>query len=311
MPAAYECLPSRPSVAGNEPAGRGALALGQLRILRHAAVEGDRAARVEAAAARDRGGIGRLAREQGARVHARVDGRHDRQERLRIRMLRIAQHLLGGTDLDDPAEVHHGHAVAQRPGHADVVRDQEHREGARAAQLDQQTQHLRAHRDVERGDGLVADERLGLQRERRRDHDALALTARELMRVAAPEAVRRRQAGVVQRRDASEHAVLALGHPGRGEALLHRCADGAPRIERLIGILEDQLHAPPQSAEIAVDGLIVELDAAGARLLQAEQRARKRRLAAARLAHEAERLSASPDQVDAIDRTHQGARPRW
>ena len=41
--------------------------------------------------------------------------------------------------------------------------------------------------------------------------------------------------------------------------------------------------------------------------LEAEQRARERRLAAARLADEPERLAAPPGEVDAVDRAHRRA----
>src|SRR5205807_2261957 len=53
-----------------------------------------------------------------------------------------------------------------------------------ALQACQQIQYLRPDRDVERGDRLVAHDQLWPQRERAGDHDALALAARELVRVA-------------------------------------------------------------------------------------------------------------------------------
>ena len=56
-----------------------------------------------------------------------------------------------------------------------------------ALQLEQQVDDLRSDRDVERGDRLVADDELRLQRDRARDPDALPLSARELVR----EAIRR------------------------------------------------------------------------------------------------------------------------
>ncbi len=52
------------------------------------------------------------------------------------------------------------------------------------AQVLQQVDHLRLHRDVERRDGLVADEQARLDRERPRDPDPLALASGELGRVA-------------------------------------------------------------------------------------------------------------------------------
>ena len=53
-----------------------------------------------------------------------------------------------------------------------------------ALEVAQQVEDLRLDRHVERGDRLVRDDHLRLERERARDPDALALPARELVRVA-------------------------------------------------------------------------------------------------------------------------------
>ncbi len=51
-------------------------------------------------------------------------------------------------------------------------------------QLDEQVQHLRLHRDVERRDRLVQHQDVGPQHQRAGDGDAPALAAGEHMRVA-------------------------------------------------------------------------------------------------------------------------------
>ena len=51
-------------------------------------------------------------------------------------------------------------------------------------QLEQQIDDLRLHRDVERRDQLVGDQAFGLDGERARDADALALAAGEFVRIA-------------------------------------------------------------------------------------------------------------------------------
>ena len=99
----------------------------------------------------------------------------------------------------DAPEVHHRDAVAERPGSADVVRDQEQRQPACAAQAEQKVEHLGAYGDVERRDRLVAHEPCGLRCERARNRDALALPARELERIAVPEALRGRESRVLER----------------------------------------------------------------------------------------------------------------
>src|SRR5437773_2063702 len=86
---------------------------------------------------------------------------------------------------------------------------------------------------------LRARRRLG--RERARDADPLALAAGELVRVAA------RIAGIEthfleQRRHPLRD--LALGEePVDLEPLGHGVADRHPRVERAVGILEDDLHS--------------------------------------------------------------------
>ena len=102
-------------------------------------------------------------------------------------MLRRAEDLVRLGDLDELAAVHHGDAVADVADRREVVGDEEVREPELGLQVAQQVQDLRAHRDVERRDRLVADDERGVGRERPRDRDALALTARELERAALAE----------------------------------------------------------------------------------------------------------------------------
>ena len=90
--------------------------------------------------------------------------------------------------LDDGAEVHHRDAVGDVLDHGEIVRDEDVGEAEPVLQVAQQVEDLRADRDVERGDRLVADDELRLDRQRARDRDALALAAGKLVRVAAREA---------------------------------------------------------------------------------------------------------------------------
>jgi hypothetical protein len=90
--------------------------------------------------------------------------------------------LVGG--LDQLAQVHHRHPVADVLDHRQVVGDEQVRQPEAPLQVLQQVDHLRLDRDVERRDRLVADDQLRIDRQRARDADALALAARELVRVA-------------------------------------------------------------------------------------------------------------------------------
>ena len=51
-----------------------------------------------------------------------------REQRLGVRMLRIAEQLIGGGDLHDLAQVHHRDTIANVFDHGQVVRDEQVRE---------------------------------------------------------------------------------------------------------------------------------------------------------------------------------------
>ena len=87
-------------------------------------------------------------------------------------------------ELDGLAEVHHQHAVGDVADDVEVVRDEDVGQAEVALQVLEQVQDLRLHRDVERRDGLVADDQLRIDGERAGDADALALAAGELVREA-------------------------------------------------------------------------------------------------------------------------------
>ena len=145
----------------------------------------------------------------------------------------------------------------------------------------------------------------GLERQRAGDADALALAAGELVRVVAPSAPA--QADALEQRGDALAALLAA------RRCRARCS-GSPTIspadmrgiERRVRILEDDLHLPavgPQSRLAqARDVLAVKPDAAGGRLDQPQHGAADRRLAAAALADQAERLAALDREADAVDR---------
>ena len=108
-------------------------------------------------------------------------------------------------------------------------------------------QHLRAHRDVEHRDRLVADQPVGVEHERGGDRHALALAARQLVRVAVGEALGR-QADVGRAR-ASTRVALGGAHALHEQRLGHDRAHAHARVERLVRVLEDHLHAPAQRAQ--------------------------------------------------------------
>ena len=119
----------------------------------------------------------------------------------RVRMLRIVEHRLGRADLDQLALLHHADAMGEAAHQVQVVGDEQQRHAELGLQRVEQRQDLRLDGDVERGRRLVADQKLRLAGQRHGDHGALALAARELMRIAVDASLRLRDAGAPQQLD--------------------------------------------------------------------------------------------------------------
>ena len=77
-----------------------------------------------------------------------------------VGMARVGEHVCRRAILDDLAGIHDGHPVGDARDHAEVVRDQHHRDAELALQICQQPQDLRLDGDVERGGRLVGDQQL-------------------------------------------------------------------------------------------------------------------------------------------------------
>src|SRR5205085_8818083 len=187
-------------------------------------------------------------------------------------------------------------AVGDVLHHREIVRDEDVREVEAPLKILQKIDHLRLDRDVERRDRLVADDEPRLDRERARDADALALPARELVRIAAR--VMRREADEPQQLlDARPQLLRSRDEAVEPQRLTENLAHGHARIERGIGVLEDDLHGAPERAHLVLAELedipAGETYGAGGRLDQAQHQPSRGRLAATRLAHERERLAGS------------------
>ena len=240
------------------------------------------------------------------RSQIRIRDRDRREQRLGVRHDRPRVELLGRRELDDLAEVHHGDPVAHVADDSEVVRDEDVGELELVLQVVEQVQHLRLDGDVECRDGLVRDDQLRPQGERARDPDSLPLAAGELMREAV----------VVLRREADglenlPDALLLLG-PVAQVVNPHRVGDDRPhalaRVERRVRILEDHLDLAPKRAQLPRSEMLdrppLEDDLAVGRLEQAHDRAAQRRLAAAGLTHEPERLPFANREAHVVDGVH-------
>ena len=108
--------------------------------------------------------------------------------------------------------------------------------------------------------------------------------------------------------------VDAPAHRGAGgetvqpQRLAQRLADREARIERGVGILEDDLHVAPQMAQVAATERAHvpagEADRPRRRFDEPQHHAAGRRLAAARFAHERQRLARRHVEGEAVDGPH-------
>jgi hypothetical protein len=201
-----------------------------------------RAPGVEPAAGRDPRRVGRLTGEND-RLDRRL-GQH-RHQRPGVRVAGVREHLLRGSHLDDPPEVHDGEAVGDVPGQAEIVSDHQSGQSELIAQPQQQREDLASYRRVERGHWLVGDEHARLEHQRPRDDDPLALPAGQLMRVALEEPLWRSHTAPAEGvGDPGLLVVEAVDSHPLGDSLV----DGVPRVQRSGRVLQDKLDAAPVTA---------------------------------------------------------------
>src|SRR5882757_11226357 len=132
----------------------------------------------------------------------------------------------------------------------EVVRDEQIGEAVLALQVDQQVDHLRLDRDVERRYRFITYNKARPERQRAGNADALPLPAGELMRVVlhlvGPQADLREQFG-------DPFLLLAAGRePMDAERFADDIAGGHARIERGERILEYDLHRAPMRPHLGL-----------------------------------------------------------
>ncbi len=177
------------------------------------------------------------------------------------------------------------------------------------AQLGQQVQDRRLHRDVQRRRRLVEHEKPRAQGDGARDADALLLAAGELVRKATEQLARQphevRQLGdVIGQRRALRRGTEAPQRLG------DRVEGGEARVEAVGGVLEDHLDQPPLRRVRELRGRDDadvpprEDDAAVRRVEEPGHEPHERGLAAPRLADEADGLAALDRERHIVDGVH-------
>ena len=164
------------------------------------------------------------------------------------------EQLTRGSFFDQTPEIHNRNPVGNVAHDTEVVADEEVSEAELGPQVHEQVQDLRLDRDIERGDHFVADQELRIHRKRSGNHDTLALTAAELVRVAMG-------IGRVEPHSFKLLADIPLGvvtgKAVKARRLLNDVADPHAWIEAGEWILKDHLNraavfASPQESESAV-----------------------------------------------------------
>ena len=129
---------------------------------------------------------------------------------------------------DDAAQMHHRDAVGNVLDHGKIVRNENVGQAEPPLQVAQQIEDLRADRDIERRDRLVADDELRLDRERAGDRDALALAAGKFVRITLRDHTRRRARPAAAARHALRHGAA----PARRRARTSGSASICPTVMR-------------------------------------------------------------------------------
>ena len=221
-------------------------------------------------------------------------------------MPRILEDRLDRAFLDESARVEDADARAHLRDHAQVVADEEHRRVELRLELRHEVEHLRLDGRVEPGRRLVEDEERRVLRERHRDHDPLLHPARELVRIAPEHRV-----GIgdlhAGERFAGALARLASARSEHRERLRDLSSDPDRRVQGAPRVLVD--HRDPARVELAQGATVKRErvlsrdrdrtagDGAVPRQV-ADDRERRGRFPAARLADEAVRLAGSDAERD-------------
>ncbi len=127
---------------------------------------------------------GRDGAGDGRQADARRIGSRDRvDQRPGVAMACRAKKMVNRPGFDDAASVHHGGPVANLRDNAEIMGDEQAGHAGLAAQLVDQGKDLGLNCDIERGRGLVRDQKARLAGQRHGDHHALPLAAGKLVRV--------------------------------------------------------------------------------------------------------------------------------
>ena len=197
--------------------------------------------------------------------------------------------------------------------HTEVVGDENEGHVPLATLILDEIEDLSLHRDVESSGGLIGEENRRAAGQGHGDHHALAHAARQFVRVLLETLLGFGDADVLEKLENDFLSVLAGGTEVDAQRFGQLLADLHDRIQRGHRILEDHRHlgAPDLLAILQAHGgelgSLEEHRALADHVATGEQthdRTRKDRLAAARLAHDAQPLAVLKRERHTVDGTH-------
>ncbi len=104
-----------------------------------------------------------LQQEAGAApLHNRVGDRYRRQQRLGVRMRRLAEHILVGPHLDNTTEIHHADDIRNMTDNRKIMGDEHHGEIQSLPKLIEEFDDASLNADVQGGDWLVENQNVRL-----------------------------------------------------------------------------------------------------------------------------------------------------
>ena len=107
-----------------------------------------------------------------------------RNQRYGVGVLRFGKDAIHWANLNDLSEVHHSDAIREVADDIKVMADEEVGEPLLVPKVGQQVKYLALNRNVECGDRLIENDEFRINGEGAGDADALALAAREFVRIA-------------------------------------------------------------------------------------------------------------------------------
>ena len=193
-----------------------------------------------------------------------------------------------------------------------IVRNEEIGQPQLVLQVLEEVDDLRLDGDVQGGDRLVADDELRVRGQGARDADALPLSAGELVRIVRGH-LRIQAAHLHEAFDLLRALGAVCGQAEVVDGLGDDVARAQARVQRGIGILPDELHLLDVGAALlggeGGDVLSLVEDLAARRAVDVQKHLADGGLAAAALAHDAERLALGHGEGDVVRGVDPARRP--